>query len=421
VDLAEVPLTLILAGLAAYVVLGGADFGAGLWYVLLPGERHKDLREHTYHAMGPVWEANHVWLIFVLVVTWTAYPRVFGSITSTLYVPLFIAAIGIILRGATYALRGVVGSAREERFVGAIFGASSALTPFALGTVVGGIASGRVPVGSGEGDTWTSWLNGTSLAIGALAVATSTYLAAVWLTADAARAGHVGVATAFRVRALAAGTVAGALALAGLVVLHEDARELYDGLTGGAGLTAVLVSGAAGVATMALVAGRRLEPARYSAAVAVAAIVAGWAIAQSPEVLPGLTIDEAAADDATLVAVVVGIAVGALVLVPSLTLLFGLVLRGRFDAVPQELGSLEQAGRERFVTREPPALERLRPSRLAAAAALLAVVGVGLTVLSDGGLRLAIGVICLLAAVAAASALLLPQVAEDQSREGSEV
>jgi cytochrome bd ubiquinol oxidase subunit II len=421
VDLAEVPLVVILAGLAAYVVLGGADFGAGLWYVLLPGERHKDLREHTYHAMGPVWEANHVWLIFVLVVTWTAYPRVFGSITSTLYVPLFIAAIGIILRGATYALRGVVGSAREERFVGAIFGASSALTPFALATAIGGIASGRVPVGTGGGDTWTSWLNGTSLAIGALAVATSAYLAAVWLTADAARAGHAGVANAFRVRALAAGTVAGALALAGLIVLHEDARELYDGLSGGAGLAAVLVSAAAGVATMALVAGRRLEQARYSAAIAVAAIVGGWAAAQSPDLLPGLTIHQAAAGDATLVAVLVGVAFGALVLIPSLALLFGLVLRGRFDALPQELGSLDQAGRQRVVSAGPPGPERGRPSWLAAGAALLAVSGVGLTVISESGLPLAIGVICLLAAVAAASALLLPQVAEDQSRDAGEV
>src|SRR5829696_9010269 len=181
-------MALLLLGLAAYVVLGGADFGAGLWYMLLPGERRRPLRDHTYHAMGPVWEANHVWLIFVLVIAWTAFPRAFGSIFSTLYVPLFLASLGIILRGATYALRGWAERRGEERAVGVIFGLSSLLTPFALGTAVGGIASERVPVGNATGDVWSSWLNPTSVTIGVLSVVTSAYLAAVWLTADAARA-----------------------------------------------------------------------------------------------------------------------------------------------------------------------------------------------------------------------------------------
>src|SRR5919106_4945774 len=188
--LTEIPLLLALVGLAAYVVLGGADFGAGLWYMLLPGERRRPLRDHTYHAMGPVWEANHVWLIFVLVVVWTAYPRAFGAIFSTLYVPLFGAALGIILRGTCYALRGAVSGPREEGIFGVLFGASSALTPFALGTAIGGIASGRVPVGNATGDAIDSWLNPTSMLVGALSVATSGYLAAVWLTGDAARAGR---------------------------------------------------------------------------------------------------------------------------------------------------------------------------------------------------------------------------------------
>jgi cytochrome d ubiquinol oxidase subunit II len=186
--MAEAVMVLLLLGLTAYVVLGGADFGAGLWYMLLPGERRRGLRDHTYHAMGPVWEANHVWLIFVFVVAWTAFPRAFGSIASTLYIPLFVAAVGIILRGATYALRGWAEARGEERVVGAIFGVSSLLTPFALGAAIGGIASERVPVGNAAGDPWSSWLNGTSVLIGILAVVSSAYLAAVWLTADAARA-----------------------------------------------------------------------------------------------------------------------------------------------------------------------------------------------------------------------------------------
>src|SRR5919205_276730 len=181
--LADVPVVLILVGIAAYIVLAGADFGAGLWYLLAgPGPRGRPVRDFSYHAMAPVWEANHVWLIFILVVTWTAYPVAFGSIASTLAIPLFIAAIGIILRGTAYALRSGAPPDREtEGVTGFIFGASSGLTPFALGAAIGGIASGRVPVGNARGDLITSWLNPTSILIGVLAVVTGVYLAAVFL------------------------------------------------------------------------------------------------------------------------------------------------------------------------------------------------------------------------------------------------
>src|SRR5215211_4286565 len=125
-DLAEAPLVLVLVGLAAYTVFGGADFGAGFWFLLSGrGTDQSRLREHTFHAMGPVWEANHVWLIFVLVVCWTAYPVAFGAIASTLAVPLFIAAVGIIMRGTAYALRSATAAGREELLVGGVFALSS--------------------------------------------------------------------------------------------------------------------------------------------------------------------------------------------------------------------------------------------------------------------------------------------------------
>jgi len=396
--LAELPLVLALVGLAAYVVLGGADFGAGLWYMLSPGERRRPLRDHTYHAMGPVWEANHVWLIFVLVVVWTAYPRAFGAIFSTLYVPLFAAAIGIILRGACYALRTVTSTPREERLLGALFGASSVLTPFALGAAVGGIASGRVPLGNAAGDAVDSWLNPTSITVAVLAVATSAYLAAVWLTGDAARAGHDDLVEAFRRRALAAGAIAGALALGGLFVLHEDAERIYDGLTSGAGLAALVASAGAGAATLLFVARRRLEPARWSAAVAVGTIVAGWALAQQPQILPGLTVEQAAAGDSTMVALLVSIAIGSVILIPSLVLLFGLVLGGRFDELAEQ----------QPVAAGSPAPGAWRPAGITAA--LCAAIGVPLTLLSDAGAALALGVVLLLAAVAAAIVFVVPQV-----------
>ncbi|HEX9379762.1 MAG TPA: cytochrome d ubiquinol oxidase subunit II [Gaiellaceae bacterium] len=331
-SLADVPLILLLVGLAAYAVLGGADFGAGFWQLWGGrGERDRALREHAHHAMGPVWETNHVWLVFVLVICWTAYPTAFASIASTLSVPLFIAAIGIILRGTAYALRSGTRTLREQRRIEVAFAISSILTPFALGAVIGGIASGRVPVGNAKGDLLTSWLNATSIFIGVLAVATAAYLAAVYLAADAVRVGRSDLADAFRARALGSGVVAGALALAGLPIVRDDAPRIWDGLTGGDGRSAVIASGLAGVATLALVLRRRFAPARVTAALAVAAIVAGWALAQRPDVLPGLTVEEAAASHSALVAVIVGVAIGAIVLVPSLALLFGLVLRGRFD------------------------------------------------------------------------------------------
>jgi cytochrome d ubiquinol oxidase subunit II len=332
-QLAEVPMVLILVGLAAYAVLGGADFGAGFWQLAGgTSERDREIREHTHHAMGPVWEANHVWLIFVLVVAWTAYPTAFGSIASTLAIPLFIAGIGIIMRGTAYALRSGTRSVREERRVELLFSASSILTPFALGAVVGGIASGRVPVGNAAGNLVTSWLNPTSILIGILAVAVAAHLAAVYLAADAARLRRPELVEAFRVRALVTGVCAGAVALAGLVVVRSDAEEIWHGLTHGLGLACVIVSGAAGLATLALVRRGRFEAARASAAVSVAAIIAGWAFAQRPDILPGLTVEQAAAGHSALVSLLVAVALGAVVLVPSLAFLFGMVLRGRFDA-----------------------------------------------------------------------------------------
>jgi cytochrome d ubiquinol oxidase subunit II len=311
------------------------------------------------------------------------------------------------MRGTCYALRGAVSGPREERILGALFGASSALTPFALGAAVGAIASGRVPLGNAAGDPVDSWLNATSVLVGVLAVATSAYLAAVWLTADGARANRDDLVEAFRKRALAAGVVAGAIAFGGLFVLSSDAERIYDGLTSGAGLVAVGASLAAGAATLWFVARRRLEAARWSAAVAVGTLVAGWALAQQPRLLPGLTVEQAAAGDATIVALLVSIAVGAVILVPSLALLFGLVLGGRFDERPEQLGSLEHVGTRRLPTGTA-GMERRRPAGIAAAAC--ATLGVPLTFLSDGGVGLAVGVVLLLAAVASAASFVVPQV-----------
>jgi cytochrome bd ubiquinol oxidase subunit II len=389
--LASVPICLVLVGLGAYAVLAGADFGAGMW-TLIPAPGRADRRaiaEHARHAMGPVWEANHVWLVFVLVVAWTAYPRAFGSITSTLAVPLFIGALGIILRGSAYALRGQGEGTRYEHTIERVFALSSVLTPFALGSVVGAIAAGRVPVGNARGHEISSWLYPMPVVIGLMTVATSAYLAAVYLAADARRLGETTLEREFRVRALGAGVVAGGLAVAGLLVVRAEAKPLWHGLTTGGGLAMVCVSAAAGVATLGLVWRSRFGLARVSAALAVAAIIAGFALAQEPRFLPGLTIQQAAAGHSTLVALLIAVGAGAIVLVPSLVFLFGLFLRGRFDP-GTDLPAAELAA-------EPAAQA---PRAWAAVRAPLTVValiaGVGLMVFTDSGWTHAIGLTCLI-------------------------
>ena len=326
---ADAILALILLGLTAYVVLAGADFGAGLWELVSATRSDGPaLRTAIHRSVGPVWEANHVWLIFVLVLLWTGFPVAFGAIMSTLAVPLFLAALGIIFRGSAFAFQPHVGHGRAARVTSALFGASSVITPFVMGAAIGGVASGRVPVGNAEGELWTSWLNPTSLLVGSLAVAVGAYLAAVYLAADTASRDEAAVAERFRRWALGAGTVAGTLALGGLAVVRTDAPTLWNGLTGDA-IPLVVVSATAGVAALALVARRRFALARVGAAIAVAAIVVGWGVAQRPDLLPGaLTVDDAAAARPTQIALLVGTGVGALILVPSLVWLFRLALQG---------------------------------------------------------------------------------------------
>ena len=402
--LAEIPVALILVGIAAYVVLAGADFGAGFWTLVSRSGRagREAARDHGRHAMGPVWEANHVWLVFILVVCWTAYPVAFASTTSTLSVPLFIAAVGIILRGASYALRGQLEGASGRRAIESVFALSSILTPFALGTVAGAIAAGRVPVGNAEGNLLTSWLNPTSITIGALAVATSAYLAAVYLAADARALGARALEIDFRSRALAAGLAAGAVAVSALLVVRADAPDLWKGFERGGALAMIVVSAVAGVWTLLLVWRSRFGPARVSAAIAVAAIVAGWALAQRPRFLPGLTVTEAAAGRSTLLAVVIAVAVGALVLVPALALLFTLFLRGR-------LSGLEDA-HPTDVRIEVPA-RRSRPLGPVAVSLLLA--GVFVTVVADGGWARIVGVVCLFGGAVSTFALATAPVDDD--------
>jgi cytochrome d ubiquinol oxidase subunit II len=324
---ADLAAAILWIGATLYAVFGGADFGAGLWDLIagdaMKGERPRALIQRS---LTPVWEANHVWLIFILVVLWTAFPEAFGAVMSTLYVPIALAAVGIVLRGAGFAFRKSIESLQARRAMGAAFALSSVLTPFFMGTVVGAIAAGNVPAG-GDGDAFSSWLAPLPLLAGALFVASGAYLAAVYLVSDARRADATDLEEYFARRALAAALVAGAFALAGIFALHSEARYVFDRLTA-EGLPLVIVSGLCGLAVLALLLRGARRGLRPLAAGAVIAVIWGWGVAQFPYLLPtSLKVGQAAAPGPTLDAVLIVFAIAAVVVLPALGLLYWLSQR----------------------------------------------------------------------------------------------
>jgi cytochrome bd ubiquinol oxidase subunit II len=322
-------------GATAYAVFGGADFGAGFWSLVAgPSARGRRARDLADWAIGPVWEANHVWLVFVLVTLWTGFSTAFASIFSTLFIPLSLAVLGIVIRGSGFAFHKTARRLEGRSLAERLFGVASLLTPFFMGTVIGGIASGRVPVGNATGDPVTSWINAPSLVIGALFVATSAYLSAVFLVYDARRAGAPDLEEYFTNRALIAAAVAGLLAVAGIIVLRSDARYVYDRLTSNA-LPLVIASGLAGLAVLVLLRRRARRYARPLAIVAVVAVVWGWGVAQYPYLLPTqLTIADAAAPSDTLTAVLVVFGAAVVLVIPSIVLLYTLAQRSLIEEAP---------------------------------------------------------------------------------------
>jgi cytochrome d ubiquinol oxidase subunit II len=314
---------LLFAAITAYAVFGGADFGAGFWDLVAGGTARGDHpRRLIDHSIGPVWEANHVWLIFTFVLLWTAFPEAYASITLTLFVPLTLAALGIVLRGASFAFRKVVFDTPHARSFGAAFALSSVLVPYCMGAVAGGIASGRVPDGGRAGDPWDSWVNPTSVLGGVLAVVVVAYLASVYLVWDARRLDDGPMERYFRRRAAAASVVAGAAALAGIFVLRADAEYVFDGLTSRA-LPLVIVSAACGAMSLVLLRRGATHGARLCAVGAVASVLFGWGVAQWPYLLPeSLKVTDAAAPSGTLTTLVVAAVLAAVIVVPGFVLLY---------------------------------------------------------------------------------------------------
>jgi len=315
--------------IAAYALFGGADFGGGIWDLLAgSAERGAAPRGLIDESITPVWEANHVWLVFILVLLWTAFPPAFAAIMTALFVPLSLSLLGIVLRGVGFAFRHTAQRLRMQQLTGAMFAASSLITPFFMGTVVGAVATGQVPVHP-AGNVLAAWTSPTAILTGFLFVAACAYVSAVFLVLEARQRGHQDLMRYFSLRATAAGVLTGALAGGTFAELPVSAPHVFAGLTGIA-LPLVAISIAAGIAVLGMLWVRWYHALglRVTAAIAVAAVVWGWGLAQYPYLFPtSLSLAAGSAPTASLVAefVVAGLAV--LLVAPGFALLYFLQQR----------------------------------------------------------------------------------------------
>lgn len=327
---------ILFLGVIAYTVFGGADFGSGVWDLTAGGPRKGGpLRALVDRSIGPVWEANHVWLVFVLVYLWTAFPTGFAAIMQTLFIPFSLAGLGIVFRGAAFAFRKFAPDMMAAAFFGTLFAVSSVLTPFLFGAIAGAVASGRVPA-EGVGDRVNSWTGPTSLVGGTLAVLASAFLAATFMVAEAHGQKDRVLADACRRRALGAGAVTGIVALAGIAPLRSDAPVLYDGLTGRA-FPLIVTSAACGILALWALWVDRPAVARVGAAGAVASVVTGWGVAQYPWLLVGeLELIDAAGARPTLWALLGTFVLVGLTVVPALVYLYWVTQRGPMAPSPSD-------------------------------------------------------------------------------------
>lgn len=319
-------LGVILAGLTLYALLGGADFGAGVWEfntVLQAPEKERTL---IYRAVGPVWEANHVWLIFVLVGLHTAFPPAFAAVGRALWLPLLLALVGIVFRGAGFALHAhAVGAVRQQAVWGAVFAFASTAAPFFLGAACGAIASGQLavtPQGDYTGNYVTGWLSPLSIFTAFFAVGVCAYLAAVYLTREAAQEGDPALVALWRQRALATGLWMGVLAMAGLGMVATDAPLLWEGFRKRAWpLVGMSIGG--GLFSLWALLRWHFSAAVLGAGTAVATVIWGWGVAQYPALIPpALTIVTAKGPDLVLWVMLWSIVAGTVLLLPSLAYLF---------------------------------------------------------------------------------------------------
>ncbi|MEU3479768.1 cytochrome d ubiquinol oxidase subunit II [Streptomyces sp. NPDC033753] len=332
---ADLIAVVLLLAVTAYACAGGTDYGAGFWDLTAGGtERGRRPRWLIDHAMAPVWEVNNVWLIFVLVVMWTGFPTLFQAVFSAMWLPLALAVVGMVLRGAGFAFRKPTRRLAGRRLFGAVFAVASVVTPFFLGAAVGGIASGRVAPGTtASADAWT---NPTSLVFGLVAIATTAFLGAVFLTGDARRFEEPELVGYFRRRALGSLGVLTVLAVVTGFVTHEDSPYVWHGLTHGLGLLFVAVAGAAALATGWLLLRTPGTWLRVAAVGVVASAVLAWGMAQRPYLLPtSLTVADAAGSPATLTWLAFVTLVALVLVVPAVVFLYWLDAHGELEELTE--------------------------------------------------------------------------------------
>lgn len=309
-----------LVGMIAYAILGGADFGGGVWDLFASGPRKAEQRAAISRAMGPVWEANHVWLIFVVVVFFSAFPMAWAAYATALFTPLRIVLVGIGLRGVAFVFRAYAGKTPATVRWGAAFGAASLVTPFLLGACVGAISSGAIRFQDGQlAVTGRPWLSPIALAMGGAGASLCAYLAAVFLTVET----EGELQEDFRRRALIAGTIVVAGATLTVPFTFLEAPQLAHGLLHGSALPVVIVGTIAALISGASLRARRYRLARLATIVQVAMVIAGWAIAQHPYLIyPDVTLAQAAAPRATLVFLLGSLPFGLAIVGPSFYWLF---------------------------------------------------------------------------------------------------
>jgi cytochrome bd ubiquinol oxidase subunit II len=325
----------LLAALVLYALSAGADFGGGMWDVLASGPRARAQRQAIEDAIAPIWEANHVWLILVVTVLFTAFPPAFGAIMIALHIPLTLVLLGIVLRGSAFMFRryDVPDDAVHRRW-SFVFGVASVLTPFFLGLSLAGVASGQIRVEAGQVTTgfFAGWTSPFALGCGVFAQALFAFLAAVYLTVDTE--GAPALQADFRRRGLAAAGVLVVVAVAVFVLARIGAPTIFRGLTSSWGRLLLGAAAACGATALGLLGARRFRWARVAAIAEVTLVLVGWGAAQYPYlVVPDLTIENAKTARSTLVLLAWALAAGAVLLFPSFGYLYW-VFKGRGRAGP---------------------------------------------------------------------------------------
>ncbi|WP_261557501.1 cytochrome d ubiquinol oxidase subunit II [Frankia tisae] len=322
---ADLLLVVMVIGLTAYALLGGADFGGGVWDLLARGRDARAQRKLISNAIGPVWEANHVWLVFIVVALFSGFPPAYGVVGSSLEVPLSAALVGIVLRGAAYVYRAYgAGAAGPDHWWGHVFAVSSTITPFALGVAGAALATGDMS----PDDPFAPVRSSFGLVCGLFAVAATAFLAAVYLCKDAAASPVTEhLVPDFRRRAAGGAVVCGILALILLPLFWHQAPVVAHRFADRS-LLLVVLSAVGGIGALVALARNQFVAARLAAGLAVAAMLWGWAVAQYPDLIVGqVTVDDAAAPSTNIQAMLYTVGGGLLLITPPLVVLYRLFTR----------------------------------------------------------------------------------------------